>query len=450
MSSLLESSFNSQSKDNHFTFSSSKEHDVISVAPPDDDCSQELIFKDLMFQSPNRCFRCNCKKVFKSLGSIFVGLKREYCSEEKGIDGISLDPEPVSKKIKKSSCDHYIKKVENGKNEVKEVILFPEREERPVFEGVKQVVCNPIKDQTKKIKKKEYKHCKRFDSISKFLLNFFLKEKIDHKLIDKFNPIEKKLVCAYFKRVKKDEVTIDKLKKSKNVKSFLNKNLPKRKQSNNMGKRNEEKLKKIYKEFFRNQKKQYINALRKGDLKNITFFEDLFGDIINNEGFDKFLVLSICLEKLVFEKKSGKTSDLLEITKKSIEVESRKKYTMNKISASFRYLVRKSKRVKKIFFDYLKDKKKNSIFADKRFVITNKINNIVEDWKKMFIYFNKDEDKFFNFIERKYKNPKFKAPWTMGMFEKSVAFCKEDLKDTKLEYEFYNDKELFSKCFQYK
>ena len=159
------------------------------------------------------------------------------------------------------------------------------------------------------------------------------------------------------------------------------------------------------------------------------FYINLFSPQIKEGMYTLDLVLDICTEKTVglVKKKGGLTE---ETNWKSV----RKVAAMKKVPASFRYLVAKQPELKEKFLKYLSSE--NGVVKNMKKIIKKKLEKMFKQWEMGFYETHLDFDKFAAQIELQIVNSKFKLPWLLTDINHAVDYCKKDLESGKLKKEF--------------
>ena len=211
-------------------------------------------------------------------------------------------------------------------------------------------------------------------------------------------------------------------------------------------KRNEEKikfiykqaLKKLYKQFekkfiyFKNTNKPYKRIFKS---KKSAFFFWLLEDTIKKETLHIDLVMDILFEKFNVRK-------LQKIEKKDNWFFSNqtKKKEIKKISRSIRYLIKQDSKCSLTFLKYLKcDKGQNGLLLDMKASIKQKLDKKQIAWKTELEKFDYDFEKFFDFVQKKISCNQFKTPWIVSDIKSSMMHCVKELenkREKKLKQEF--------------
>lgn len=213
-------------------------------------------------------------------------------------------------------------------------------------------------------------------------------------------------------------------------------------------KRNEEKIKQIWKRFLRKifedfkgmdaKAAEQVPALKGVDFRDDRwkrFYYFTFHDLIERDprNYPLDLVMDICTEKTVgFVKDNSACNPREQSNWKTLK----KVAAMKKVPASFRYLVSESQAYRQKFLTYLEKDNKNGIICFMTKIIKNKLNKMFVQWEQILSYNDNDWAKFLKEIEQQINNPKFKLPWLLSDIENAVSYCLEDLSSEKLKKEF--------------
>ena len=207
-------------------------------------------------------------------------------------------------------------------------------------------------------------------------------------------------------------------------------------------KRNEEKIKQIWKRFLRKIYDDF--KIQKNDIKETDsdkkptdkwkeFYIYMFQDLINKEIYNLDLVMDICTEKTIGLVNSSKKKNLTSLKNwKCLN----KISAMKKIPASFRYLVSKSPKYLKIFEDYLNVNNSKGIVMLMKKIIKNKLYNLFCQWETKFTELNCDHTKFLSQVQIQIKKKKFKLPWLLSNVKNSIDYCLLDIRHHKLAKKF--------------
>jgi len=210
-------------------------------------------------------------------------------------------------------------------------------------------------------------------------------------------------------------------------------------------KRNEEKIKQIWKRYLRKiyddfkcqqSEKEGFKRSNSCD-KWKEFYFNMFKDLIEKKGkqFNFDLIMDICTEKTIGIVNLKKPKQL----NKSNNWKTLKKISaMKKIPASFRYLVTQSKEYLENFKEYLNVKNPNGIITLMKEIIQNKLFNLFHQWEISLKKLKNDEEKFITKVENQIKKKKFKLPWLLSNVKNSIDYCIKDIENDKLFKKFKN------------
>lgn len=213
-------------------------------------------------------------------------------------------------------------------------------------------------------------------------------------------------------------------------------------------KRNEEKIKQIWKRFLRKMFDDFkkVDASQVKGLPTLAlpefsggrwkrFYFFAFHDLIEKEPkrFSLDLIMDICTEKTVgFVKEKDKTGLPEKFNWRTVS----KVAAMKKVPASFRYLVSQSGKYREKFEAYLDRENPQGIVCYMNEIIMNKLRKMFIRWEVLFAQAGRNWPQFFDLINEQIDKPKFKLPWLISDIEKAVEYCKEDIASAKLEREF--------------
>jgi hypothetical protein len=284
--------------------------------------------------------------------------------------------------------------------------------------------------------KKKKKGKSAFKYLNLFLMDFFLLRTLKQSNFIKLTPFDKEVMCLIFKRLfrnKKFSVSHMTLLKLQQLQKLVTK------------KRNEEKIKQIWKRFIKNEFTEYcsnefsVNVLNiegsfsKADFKDDwkRFFVYFFQEIIRKKKQFPFdMVLDICAEKAFNKTTRPACEDLGQWRTKA------KFGMMRKVSASFRYLVSQCPNVKAKFLKFLEEKTDGNIISIMKGITLYKINRIFSLWGVHFCKLKYDKKQFIIWLKNSCNNPKFKLPWMMSDITEAIKYCIVDLESDKLFNEF--------------
>ena len=275
-----------------------------------------------------------------------------------------------------------------------------------------------------------------FKFLNFFLIDFFLLRPLKPKSYEKLGTFDREVMCLILKRLfrnKKFSVSHMTLVKLQQLQKLVTK------------KRNEEKIKQIWKRFIKNEFSEFCSnefSIKPVDLgpsfSKVNFNDDwkrffvfFFEEIIKKKSiFPLDLIFDICAEKSV-----NKTS--LPSPKNVGGWRKVKKLgMMRKVSASFRYMVSQCPKIKSRFLDFLKKKDEGSITIIMKGITIYKINRIFGLWGAQLRKLNYDKQAFILWLKDSCNNPKFKLPWMMSDISEAIKYCMLDLESRKLLTEF--------------
>lgn len=267
-----------------------------------------------------------------------------------------------------------------------------------------------------------------FKEIEQIFFDILLKSKIKKEKYQNLNRNQKIILLGFVVRMKKQKSLYNNFSEDmleyQKVKNLIQK-VPK--------KRNEELLKCGYKIFLKMlyrkfQKKDceqlgrgqsVLKGIKNKDKTKIQFYLFLFKDLIDSRKFHIDLILDICNEKTL--NKKGLKPELFEDN----NWRHKSKYLLiKKISSEFRYLVSQDTQLRKKFENYFKNK--TSFFKEMKSIIGKKVKMTLNKWRQI----QEDEpDVFFRKILESINSEKFKAPWSMDMYNRVQSFCLDDLEN---------------------
>ena len=208
-------------------------------------------------------------------------------------------------------------------------------------------------------------------------------------------------------------------------------------------KRNEEKIKQIWKRFLKSvyektKRKEYRCIRKDTGGKRLRdkwrdFYQLIFKDLIGT-GKDQYhidLVMDICSEKTV-----GVMKSKAPLTHENNWKTNSKVAAMKKIPASFRFLVSLLPGLAAEFEEYVDPLSANGIVFNMKKIISSKLEKLFMTWQLKFKEVNRSSSLFLAWIESEIKNPKFKLPWLIQDIEKAAKYCTRDFRNEKLKKEF--------------
>jgi hypothetical protein len=257
--------------------------------------------------------------------------------------------------------------------------------------------------------------------------------------------VERKLLFFLLQKLFQKEMDVEEVS-FKKIKQLQN--MPSRK-------RNEEKIKQIWKRFLRKiyedfKGKQQEKQKKKGVKSKYTdqwkqFYLDFAEKLTEQDSklFNRNLVMDICTEKTINLMNSKKNSELTQLNNwKTLS----KISAMKKISASFRFLVSKSNTYSVKFKCFLNLTNQKGILGLMREIITNKLSKLFVSWEASFKSKSPDPKCFLKEVEEQIKKKKFKLPWLISNVKNSVEHCLDDIDHKKLERKFKNIQKSHYSC----
>ena len=220
-------------------------------------------------------------------------------------------------------------------------------------------------------------------------------------------------------------------------------------QNSNTQKRNEEKIKQIWKRFLRKVfddfKKKNKKDKREKKQASIPLQPELYQDkwkrfyyFIFRELLEKSsaeypldLVMDICTEKTV-----GLVKDRNSLSSDNNWRTMTKVAAMKKVPASFRYLVLQTKSMKKRLMKFICKENSKGVMTCMMEIIKKKLEKMFKQWETGFLEEGRDFQKFYLRISNQISNPKFKLPWLLKDITEAVDYCLKDIESAKLEKEF--------------
>ena len=295
-----------------------------------------------------------------------------------------------------------------------------------------------MKEQKNFINQNGLKHY--FQNLNYFLINYFLLNPISQSSVDKLSKLDLEitfiLLCRQNKNItlKFSEFNVGTFKKYQKVVTK---------------KRNEEKIKQIWKRFLKKEFQEFcLNELytekeiRDNQISNLRskddwkrFFVFFFKDLIEKK-YPLDYILDICAEKIIKQKNAKQHVPQNWKTIKKFRM-------MRKISASFRYLISSDSKLRKKFLSFLLDDKKGNILWVMKTITVNKINRIIRQWTELYNKVGEDDVTFLQEWKKICQNPKFKMPWMLSDIKEAIEFCIDDLDSEKLAKEFNYKKEFY-------
>lgn len=262
---------------------------------------------------------------------------------------------------------------------------------------------------------------------------FYSSENLNRACFERLSRVEHKILFFLLKKLfpikmSKNEATFALLETLKNLTSK---------------KRNEEKIKQIWKRFLRKIYDEYKKKTEKLNCENTRknkscdkwreFYEHMFQDLVQNESqkYNFDLVMDICTEKtvrLINQKRPR------ELSRENNWSSLGRISAMKKIPASFRYLVSQSRVYSEKFRRFLCLENKEGILELMREIIKTKLQNLFCQWEAKFKSLGQED--FLKYVEMQIKNKKFKLPWLLSNVKDSIEYCVRDIDNAKLTKKF--------------
>ena len=274
-----------------------------------------------------------------------------------------------------------------------------------------------------------------FKNLFILIQQFFNSEELNRICFDQLTTIEIKLLYLLLKklfpvRISKNEITFNDMQE---LKAFPSK------------KRNEEKIKQIWKRFLRKIYDDFKFELSKEEKESCKknkcsdkwkeFYSHIFKNLNQENGkmFNFDLIMDICTEQTIGivntkkPKKLGPNNNWKTLKKIA---------AMKKIPASFRYLISQSKQYLKKFKNYLNIENSKGIIILMKDIIQSKLKNLFCQWGKKFKELKYNEKQFLEEVENQIKKKKFKLPWLLSNVKDSIEYCLSDINHEKLPKKF--------------
>jgi hypothetical protein len=368
-------------------------------------------------------------------------------NEPKGILNIDLQNELLTKrndndlKIFENNIEGFEKKVKTSMIDVQptpEKYFFNlankdlENEKNDEVNKVDMSEENDSEDEEEdefllQVKENDDKKLKFFKKFWSFI-NKYLRSKKQNNLKNTFEKMEKKLksFIKYFFKKMFNKKTIN----SKTLSEIFNHEI--------FIKRNEEKLKKIYKMFLKKEFKNFIQIKLKnksGKVKRneksqklYQFYKNIFKDIIQEKVIHEDLIMDVLSESTDVKKKS------FDPLTRNNNWTHRGFHFPKKISTYFRYLVKKSGNFNERFNNYLS----TSAMNESKKIIKSKMDKKKIEWEEI-LKTSIDIPDFIKQFKAKMDNDKtkLKFAWSIRSLEISIDYCLVDLeKNLILKYDF--------------
>ena len=260
-----------------------------------------------------------------------------------------------------------------------------------------------------------WKKIQFFKNIETFLVEMFMNDRFRVDLLEEMDPRQKKFLFSYLRAIIGVWVDTDTLSSFRSMSEFYQRN---KRMNRKFKKRNEEKLKFVYKLFIKEVEKEFRGLSEKEQCKYESIYKYLFKELIcKNQKFEK-IVNEVCFEININNK---------EIRQRKKIQKFGKFYKMKKISASFRYLVSLDENSKLKFLNFLNTNSLNSYLSIVKRLNEDKIIKIVKNWTKTFSNLEENFDKLYLYFNSKFNSIKFKSPWFLKFVEDAKFFCIYDL-----------------------
>jgi hypothetical protein len=218
-------------------------------------------------------------------------------------------------------------------------------------------------------------------------------------------------------------------------------------QKNKKKRRNEEKLKLVYKnalkEFKREFNSLYINLRNQTKTeyekklfteKEVGFHFWMFQDTVLNKKEHVDFILDVC-----FEKYGVKTEDF---SRKDGWRMAKSNRAMKKISATYRYLVKQDPICKGRFLGFLDYSAKRGMVYKFKTEIVDKLDKKFNKLKEELYAVDLDFDEFINKFREIMNDKKYKNPWLMKDVKESIDYCVYELEEESPHLkskDFYSD-----------
>lgn len=209
-------------------------------------------------------------------------------------------------------------------------------------------------------------------------------------------------------------------------------------------KRNEEKVKMVYKQLFKILETKFnyeCTSFLRNHLqpkyeeflktKRSSFYLFLFKETIEREEIAADLVMDILYEKI--------KSNSLKMNKDNNWARTKKVNAMTKFSKAIRFLIQQDEKARKLVLSFMNCGNNSPIMWEFRKTIGEKLEKKKLQWKNTLKRNNFNFESFRNDLEKKMDGKKYKFPWRMEEIEESISFCKEEqenLDGTDLKVEF--------------
>ena len=260
---------------------------------------------------------------------------------------------------------------------------------------------------------------------------FILNTEFNQDDFEKLNKSTKNLLLEYLNRIFKTKFVISEF----NYSQFQNfKNMT-------TNKRNEEKIKNVYKTTFKHLKAKFKNKYQNFKQNNLempdiagsmikSFYYNFFKSLVKEKQITLDLLMDIIHEKVI--KKKSKCEKLsMENNWRSQPLKA-----MKKIPASFRYMVCINSKIKEKFIGFITSTKQRSLRHIMSKNIEDKCEKKINHWETIFKDNGSCFEIFVDKITHELKNNKFKSPWTMIDVDSAIKHCVSELEITKLSREF--------------
>ena len=276
---------------------------------------------------------------------------------------------------------------------------------------------------------------KYLENLFLIVRQFYFSEQIEKEKFEQLSKVEKKLLFFLLEKLFQKEVKSEDIDHQKMVEL----------QTRPSKKRNEEKIKQIWKRFLRKiyqefKQKENRKALKKGT-KPLDqwrqFYLHIAEDLTREKPqlFNVDVVMDVCTEKtinLMNSKKKGRLAphnNWASLGKIS---------AMKKISASFRFLVSQSREYSKEFHSFLDLGNPRGILKLMKSIIDNKLGKLFYFWDNLLSKSGGTEEAFIGEVRRQIGKKKFKLPWLISNVRNSVEHCLKDIEHEKLRRKFRN------------
>jgi ribosomal protein S15P/S13E len=167
--------------------------------------------------------------------------------------------------------------------------------------------------------------------------------------------------------------------------------------------------------------------------QNIGFYIWMFMDSIIKKQEHPDFILDVCLEK--YGPKTIKFSR--EMNWNNAQNKTNGWKAMKNISGTFRYLVKRDKRCRRKFMEFLQSTEEDGLLCIYQEKIQRMVREKFKRFKNELISVDNDFDRFIERIELIMDNKNYKSPWVLNEIKNSIALCVNEL-----EYDFFELKKM--------